>query len=251
MMKPFLYDVSPMEAKKMIDELPHDQMKKVIFKKGLLHLLPEKVNQTLKNNYQESKLAKERMPQNENQGSNGSTRSDEQAKNHLDDSSFSLGSAKDISEDYRFDKRYDSDNDFGEEMKKVENPKADPVIENSTSNNHLSSEIIHVTDDVNHTMTKEETKNIEEQINLEEEIVGDQMVKAEAIDSLNLDEPFSFKVIPISTSPGFKGSSDPGAENSNYFDLLNLETVVLTSNRDELIGQQRTILNHQQLSTLG
>lgn len=223
----------------MIDELPSDKVKDMIFRKGLLHLLPEKVNQTLKNNYKQSNL---REGKDDNQASLGSTRSDELFKN-LEQSSFSLGSAKDIDEEYRFEKPNESDDDIQEEPPKLKT-------RNSVTSVECSSELIQVHSDVKAKNFKEETKSNEEYIELEEEIVGEEFTKTEKVEPPMIDETYSINIQPICQSSNFKSGFDTRAHD-NYFELLNLETVVLTSNRKELVGQQRTILNHQQLATMG
>mmetsp|Transcript_21810 Transcript_21810/g.19343 ORF Transcript_21810/g.19343 Transcript_21810/m.19343 type:complete len:262 (+) Transcript_21810:204-989(+) len=76
------------------------------------------------------------------------------------------------------------------------------------------------------------------------------MTKEDLAVAITIEEPVTFKFIPISSSENFKKDDLVQTRNS-YFDLLNLETEVLYSNRPELIGQHKTILNHQQLASLG
>jgi hypothetical protein len=201
--------------------------------------LPQKVNQTLKNNYQESNL---RNGNNENQASIGSTRSDELFKN-LEQSSFGLDSAKDIDEDYRCENSNDPEGSIQKKPLKLKT-------RNSFTSVECSSELIQVRNDVKAKNLKEETKSNEDYIELDEEIAEEEFTKTGRVEPNQIDESYPVKVRPIRQSSNFKSGFDTKAHD-NYFELLNLETVVLNSNKKELVGQQRTILNHQQLATMG
>jgi len=76
--KPFLYNVSPMEAKKIIDDLPSETVKKMIFKKGLVNILPEKISNTLKNNLEQPSVKNLKLS--DAVSNSGSTRSEEASR---------------------------------------------------------------------------------------------------------------------------------------------------------------------------
>jgi len=79
-LKPFLYDVSPIEAKKIIDDLPHDAVKQLVYRKGLVNFLPSKVCSVVKDNINDNTACLKMTAINDAASFSGSTKSDDGLK---------------------------------------------------------------------------------------------------------------------------------------------------------------------------
>jgi hypothetical protein len=79
-----------MEAKKMIDELPHNSVKNLIYRKGLINFLPQKISSLVKDNIQDNSEAMKISVVNDAASHSGSTRSDDVSKNLVSARRFSF-----------------------------------------------------------------------------------------------------------------------------------------------------------------
>jgi len=230
-----------MDAKKIIEGLPHEGAKKFIFKKGLVNLLPQPVSSVLKNNYQAFGSDKIDLIKDD---SNLSTNT-EDPRNLAKEVTFTLESAEELS---NIEERKAK---TPRVFRKPRRPAKSALISYPKIQAKQVSEVIKVKDDVNDKIKIElDNLGFQDFIEIEEESVETITTKKDESPKL-VEESFTFNIIPISSSANFNKSNNHLEGRSSYFDLLNLETKVINSNRPELIGTQRTILNHQQLASLG
>ena len=151
--RPFLYNITPIQAKKMIDELPHASVKNLIFKKGLVNILPAKVSTTLKNNaFEPDTKPAHGLNALEMASHSGSTKSDELAKLHHKEEMLSLHSSEDGSAN-RFTIKNRSSFGNDHEMHKMVSGEV-KIVKNQNSGKVGNSKFINFDDDVTPKMSK-------------------------------------------------------------------------------------------------
>lgn len=235
--------MSPMQAKKMIDELPHDAVKNIIYRKGIVNLLPSKVSETLKNNLKDIQEPNKLISVNERLSNSGSTKSDEGNKRFKRERLFSIDSD---------DKSETHDHLRNHEETKLENSQfvrvslSRPALEKIQDK---SSKIIKVGNDVSQNNFGIEGNPKVSRFIIEEEKVDAAPETTTNENNVVVEEQLHYQVIPIKSSPNFHKADNKGLQ--NYSQMMNLKTIVLGSNIKEFIGKERTIINQRQLGSLG
>jgi hypothetical protein len=226
----------------MIDELPHDAIKSLIYRKGILNLLPSKVSSTLKNNYKDMLEPAKSLSANEGLTISVSTKSDEGAKMFKREPLFSIDS-DDRSDTLENVNKHEDSKLESSQFKRVSLSK--PALQQIQEK---SSELIKHEDDVSQTNISDENHGEVNEITTGEEKVEETLVMNIEEDTAVADTQPHYEVIPISSSPNFQKNENK--EFQNYSESMNIRTIVLSSNRQEYVGRERIILNHKQLLSL-
>lgn len=257
-LKPFLYNISPMEAKKMIDELPHECMRQLIFRKGLVNLLPGTVSATLKNNLQEAHEIAKQCAVNDGVSNSGSTKSEEHPLRRGRVFSFEVSDSDSINKNSRrqhsFGKldRLDGFRELGHSnaIPRLNEESAEEVtfinlkndVSEFTTNAIKPNQILVDIEEVKEAVVQKQDSEGVRRLN--------KAVKEVKQDMIQQVHCANFDVIPISSSAQFHKINNRRAHDE-FLDLVNVKTEVLSSNNPELVGTIRPILTQKQLGTLG
>ena len=245
--------MSPLEAKKNIESLPHDSIKKIIFTKGLINILPPKVTHTLKNNLTNQSIKNVMI--NDAGSHSGSTRSDEDSKNRKKE----LFSGLDFSEDGSIN-RSSIRKSFEENKKSGRSSKASSFIKSHKLNNlNLNSEPFCNDVSTNPQYFNEESKIVldveEENCNLVPVSIANKYENKDQFTSIIRESSDSSNksnhvvIIPISGSHNFNNSNNRQAYNE-FMNLFNIKTTVLGSSKKDLVGTTQTILSKAQFCNM-
>lgn len=256
-MKPFLYNITPHEAKQMIEELPHEGVRQLIFKKGLVNILPEKISVALKNNLESEDQKLKQPHEHDAVSDSGSTRSDDLAKlHHKEHLLFDKPNEKDDHE--RFSIQDEIEFEEPEMLKGI----STMVIHRKNSDiNYASPNIRPKFDDVN--ALNLDMKNLPKlNIVIEEEKVGELSESEEShaellentanqvIDTVKQTGEFeTFEFIPINGSSVFH-KEDNSKAYREFTELLNVRTRVISCSKPDLVGQSRSIFSEKQLGRI-
>jgi len=257
-LRPFLYNISPLEAKKMIDELPHECMRKLIFRKGLVNLLPGTVSATLKNNLQEAHEISKQCAVNDGVSNSGSTKSEEHPVRRGRVFSFEVSDSDSVNKNSRrqhsFGKldRLDGFRELGHSnaIPRLNEESAEEVtfinlkndVSEFTTNAIKPNQILVDVEEVKEAVIQKQDSEGVRRLN--------KAVKEVKQDMIQQVHCAKFDVIPISSSAQFHKINNRRAHDE-FLDLVNVKTEVLSSNNPELVGTIRPILTQKQLGTLG
>lgn len=258
MLRPFLYNISPMEAKKMIDELPHECMRKLIFRKGLVNLLPGKVSDTLKNNLQEAHEIGKQCAVNDDISNSGSTKSEEHPRRRGRGFSFEVSDSDSINREHLRNNSFEK-LDRLDGFRELGHSSAIPRLNGASVE---SATFISLKNDVSEYTTNAikpnqilvDVEEVKEAVVQKQDSEGvrklNKAVKEVKQDMIQQVHCAYFDVIPISSSAQFHKINNRRAHDE-FLDLVNVKTEVISSNKQELVGTIRPILTQKQLGTLG
>ena len=248
-----------MQAKKMIDDLPHDCVKKAIFKKGLVNILPGKISNALKNNIDTQVKSSKSVFISEVVSNSGSTKSDELAKLHHKDELLSINESEEGSAN-RFTIAEPSligvEPEFSKTMSgmrlvkdnkdlQVGNSKFTIINDDDVSPNLVQSQKpvqynIEIEEEKVESMPKQQKQSIEKIQKTAEE------VRLNAKISANVK---NLEIVPIKSSSKFhKKDNNKGYD--DFLKMINVRTRVIDSNRKDIVGNTRPIFSEKQLGLI-
>lgn len=251
--KPILYDISPLDAKKNIESLPHDSIKKMIFTKGIINIFPEKVSKTLKNNL--ANPSQKNIVINDAASHSGSTRSDEETKIRSKEMFSSLewsdeGSIPRSS----FRKSFEDNKKLGRSLKQssfTKNKRLNSLNLNTDYfTNDVSGNPKYFNNGDNIVIELEEEKCDLIPVNAVSKYEGEnQLPVITSQNTSRSDRSEHVVIIPISSSQNFnKSNNKQGYE--EFLDLFAVKTTVLGSSKMDLVGTIQSILPKAQLEKI-